>query len=524
MSTANIKVPLRTTNQIPASPLKPEESECYPGNGPGESANYSNERGIQFPPKEVSAQDSDDLQQLEDTGFGNTADQSTGAGHGHIINSPRRNIFLKFLKKGFPHQGNSSTHGTPDSAVQVIKSTSPKARQPKEDLDPRSKLLLSEKPSSEIPKATSESILRRQNEFNLETIIWDDSSRGRSNMERSTLIDLDGMISRLLQVEKSRVDKKLCLKTDEILSICSAARNTFLSQPALLELNAPIQIVGDIHGQYLDLLRLFEMSGFPPASNYLFLGDYVDRGKQSLETMLLLLCYKLKYPENFFLLRGNHECANVSRIYGFHDECKRRCSVKIWKTFTDVFNCLPIAAVVAEKIFCVHGGLSPNLVDMDEIRNIARPTEVPDQGLLNDLLWSDPANIKDWAPNDDRGVSWFFGRKPLTNFLKRHDLDLVCRSHMVVEGGYQFFGERDLVTVFSAPNVSIQIRYWLAAGIGPDSIFRSKYCGKFDNWGASMEVSADLRCNFNVLKPCDGIALNKRTVRMGRSRKWGKPL
>lgn len=468
MSTANIKVTPRTTNQIPASLLKPEESECYPGNEPDESASYNNERGIQFPQKELSTQNSDDLQQLEEMGFDNTTDRSTAAGHGHTINSPRRNSFLKFLKKGFHHRGNSSTHGSSDSAVPAIKSTSPKAGQPNEGLDPRSKLLLSEKSSSEIPKATSVSILRRENQFNLETIIWDDSSRGRSNMERSTLFDLDGMISRLLQVEKSRLDKRLCLKSDEILSICSAARNLFLSQPALLELNAPIQIVGDIHGQFLDLLRLFEMSGFPPVSNYLFLGDYVDRGKQSLETILLLLCYKLKYPENFFILRGNHECANVSRIYGFYDECKRRCSVKIWKTFTDVFNCLPIAAVVAEKIFCVHGGLSPNLVDMNEIRNIARPTEVPDQGLLNDLLWSDPANIKDWAPNDDRGVSWSFGRKPLANFLKRHDLDLVCRSHMVVEGGYQFFGERDLVTVFSAPNVSVQFRYWLAVGIGPD--------------------------------------------------------
>lgn len=149
-------------------------------------------------------------------------------------------------------------------------------------------------------------------------------------------------------------------------------------------------LAGDIHGQYTDLLRLFEYGGFPPEANYLFLGDYVDRGKQSLETICLLLAYKIKYPENFFLLRGNHECASINRIYGFYDECKRRYNIKLWKTFTDCFNCLPIAAIIDEKIFCCHGGLSPDLQGMEQIRRIMRPTDVPDTGLLCDLLWSDP--------------------------------------------------------------------------------------------------------------------------------------
>lgn len=139
--------------------------------------------------------------------------------------------------------------------------------------------------------------------------------------------------------------------------------------------NCP-QICGDIHGQYYDLLRLFEYGGFPPEANYLFLGDYVDRGKQSLETICLLLAYKIKYPENFFILRGNHECASINRIYGFYDECKRRYNIKLWKTFTDCFNCLPIAAIIDEKIFTMHGGLSPDLNSMEQIRRVMRPTDV----------------------------------------------------------------------------------------------------------------------------------------------------
>lgn len=282
------------------------------------------------------------------------------------------------------------------------------------------------------------------------------SGSASGNMEIGALkpSDLDDMIKRLVDAGYAgKVTKTVCLKNAEITAICNAARELFLSQPALLELSPPVKIVGDVHGQYTDLIRMFEMCGFPPNSNFLFLGDYVDRGKQSLETILLLLCYKLRFPENFFLLRGNHECANVTRVYGFYDECKRRCNVKVWKTFVDTFNTLPIAAIVAGKIFCVHGGLSPSLSHMDDIRGIARPTDVPDYGLLNDLLWSDPADMEaDWEANE-RGVSYCFGKKVIMEFLQKHDFDLVCRAHMVVEDGYEFFNERILVTVFSAPNV-----------------------------------------------------------------------
>ncbi|KAJ9122203.1 hypothetical protein QFC24_004433 [Naganishia onofrii] len=265
-------------------------------------------------------------------------------------------------------------------------------------------------------------------------------------------LDVDNMIQRLLEAGYSgKVTKNPPLKNAEITSVCLAAREVFLSQPTLIELSPPVKIVGDVHGQYADLIRLFEMCGFPPSANYLFLGDYVDRGKQSLETILLLLCYKIKYPENFFLLRGNHECANVTRVYGFYDECKRRTNIKTWKTFIDVFNTLPIASIVASKIFCVHGGLSPSLSSMDDIRRIQRPTDVPDYGLLNDLVWSDPSDTAlEWEDNE-RGVSYCYGKAVINAFLATHDMDLICRAHMVVEDGYEFYNDRTLVTVFSAP-------------------------------------------------------------------------
>ncbi|KAJ5651051.1 uncharacterized protein N7484_004774 [Penicillium longicatenatum] len=335
-------------------------------------------------------------------------------------------------------------------------------------------------------KVGESNLIKRENQLNpiLDSIYDAKDSSGSPHIDMSVL---DDMILRLLDAGYStKVTKNVCLKNAEISVICSASRELLLSQPPLLELSGP----------YTDLIRLFEMCGFPPASNYLFLGDYVNRGKQSLETILLLLCYKIKYPENFFLLRGNHECASITRVYGFYDECKRRCNLKIWKTFIDTFNCLPIASIVVGKIFCVHGGLSPSLSHMDDIRSIARPTDIPDYGLLNDLLWSDPADMEeDWEPNE-RGVSYCFGKKIIMDFLQRHDFDLICRAHMVVEDGYEFYQDRTLVTVFSAPN----------------------YCGEFDNWGAVMSVSGELLCSFELLKPLDSTAL-KNHFKKGRNKR-----
>lgn len=203
-----------------------------------------------------------------------------------------------------------------------------------------------------------------------------------------------GITQRLLGLRGCPPGTMSGLAEREIKLLCIKAKPILLQQPMLLELEAPLKICGDVHGQYSDLLRLFEYGGFPPVSNYLFCGDYVDRGKQSIETISLLLAYKIQYPENFFILRGNHESAGINRIYGFYDECKRRYSIRLWKIFSDVFNCLPVAALVDEKILCMHGGLSPELTDLQQIADLQRPCDVPDSGLLCDLLWSDPSPIE----------------------------------------------------------------------------------------------------------------------------------
>ncbi|CAN6461531.1 unnamed protein product [Victoria cruziana] len=252
---------------------------------------------------------------------------------------------------------------------------------------------------------------------------------------------LDDIINRLLEVRGAKPGKQVQLSENEIRQLCVVSKEIFMQQPNLLELEAPIKICGDIHGQYSDLLRLFEYGGLPPQANYLFLGDYVDRGKQSLETICLLLAFKIKYPENFFLLR----------------------------------------ALIDEKILCMHGGLSPDLNNLDQIRNLNRPTDVPDTGFLCDLLWSDPSKeVQGWGMND-RGVSYTFGPDKVAEFLEKHDLDLICRAHQVVEDGYEFFADRQLVTIFSAPN----------------------YCGEFDNAGAMMSVDETLMCSFQILKPAE---------------------
>ncbi|PIC52161.1 hypothetical protein B9Z55_002380 [Caenorhabditis nigoni] len=269
----------------------------------------------------------------------------------------------------------------------------------------------------------------------------------------------------------------------EITTLLDCIKLVFMSQPSCVEIDGPINICGDTHGQFSDVLRMFDKAGYPHRANYLFLGDYVDRGRHSLENILLLFCYKLIFPNHFFLLRGNHECPSINKVYGFYEECSKRYEKggsKMWEDFQDTFSTMPMTAVIGQRILCMHGGISPRLSSLDKLRAFRRPNYQPSHDQIEiDILWSDPSNTgKGWNPNQ-RGVSYTFGTDALRKVLNSLNIDLVVRAHQVVQDGYEFFGQRRLVTVFSAPF----------------------YCGQFDNAAAVMTVNEDLVCSFQILRP-----------------------
>ncbi len=287
---------------------------------------------------------------------------------------------------------------------------------------------------------------------------------------------LDNFIQEMKIFDKNT--KQLDISEEWINFLCEKSKNIFKKQPMLIELCAPVNVCGDIHGQYFDLLRLFKIGGYPPDTNYLFLGDYVDRGDHSIEVICLLMSLKIKYPENFFMLRGNHECKSINMAYGFYDDCIKRYNKKIFNTFIDLFDWLPCAALIEDKIFCMHGGISPKINNFEDINKIERPCDIPDEGLMCDLLWSDPETKElGWGEND-RGVSYTFGADIVKDFTDKHNIDLICRAHQVVEDGYEFFCNRKLVTIFSAPN----------------------YCNEFNNAGAMLTINEDLLCSFKIIK------------------------
>lgn len=217
---------------------------------------------------------------------------------------------------------------------------------------------------------------------------------------RSSSNEIDSWISQLERRSKlteAKV-KALCKKTTELLR----------SERNIIHVSSPITTCGDIHGQFEDLMHLFKKGGSIGTEKYLFLGDYVDRGEWSVECISLLFAYKIKYPTLIFLTRGNHECRSTSKVYGFYDECMKKYSgVNVWKYFTDTFDFLPLCALIDYRILCMHGGLSVNMILVDEINKIDRVREVPHRGLMTDLLWSDPDDETDNWMASNRGAGMF---------------------------------------------------------------------------------------------------------------------
>jgi serine/threonine-protein phosphatase 6 catalytic subunit len=255
------------------------------------------------------------------------------------------------------------------------------------------------------------------------------------------------------QTDISQIKRCEPLEERELESLCGYVKEVLVEESNVQPVCSPVTVCGDIHGQFHDLLKLLETGGDVPDTNYIFMGDFVDRGYNSLESFTLLLLLKARWPQCVTLLRGNHESRQITQVYGFYDECQRKYgNANAWRWCTDVFDYLTLSALIDGKTLCVHGGLSPDVRSLDQIRTIDRLCEIPHEGPFCDMMWSDPEDIETWAVSP-RGAGWLFGRRVTSEFNEINGLELICRAHQLVQEGLKYmFPEKSLVTVWSAPN------------------------------------------------------------------------
>uniref|UniRef100_A0AAQ5Z6V7 Serine/threonine-protein phosphatase n=1 Tax=Amphiprion ocellaris TaxID=80972 RepID=A0AAQ5Z6V7_AMPOC len=306
------------------------------------------------------------------------------------------------------------------------------------------------------------------------------------------------------------------LSENQVRTLCEKAKEILTKESNVQEVRCPVTVCGDVHGQFHDLMELFKIGGKSPDTNYLFMGDYVDRGYYSVETVTLLVTLKVRFQERITILRGNHESRQITQVYGFYDECLRKYgNANVWKYFTDLFDYLPLTALVDGQIFCLHGGLSPSIDTLDHIRALDRLQEVPHEGPMCDLLWSDPDDRGGWGISP-RGAGYTFGQDISETFNHANGLTLVSRAHQLVMEfpvsvyflvsflsrstswsvsclgllpgqfpvsvyflGYNWGHDKNVVTIFSAPN----------------------YCYRCGNQAAIMELDDTLKYSFLQFDP-----------------------
>jgi len=309
------------------------------------------------------------------------------------------------------------------------------------------------------------------------------------NLDQMTIeTDYDGPCLEENKVTKKFVDELLPYLKDQkrlhkkyAYQILVSIKEMFSELPSLVEITIPkenkLTVCGDIHGQFYDLLNIFEMNGVPSETNpYLFNGDFVDRGSFSVEVILSLFSFKLLYPNHFFMARGNHESSNMNQMYGFEGEVKEKYSAQMAELFTEVYNLLPLSHLINRKILTMHGGLfSEDGVTLEDIKNTHRERQPPESGIMCDLLWSDPQPQNGRAASK-RGVGVSFGPDVTKKFCSHNDLDYIIRSHEVKPEGYEVAHNGQCITVFSAPN----------------------YCDQMGNKGAFITLRPDLKPQFTT--------------------------
>ena len=262
---------------------------------------------------------------------------------------------------------------------------------------------------------------------------------------RQSHLDIDACLETLKKGE--------CISELALQLVCRKVSELLLEESNVQPVTSPVTIVGDLHGQVFDLLQLLNVGGWPPESRYIFMGDFVDRGHHSVETLSLLLCLKVKYPAHVTLLRGNHESRQITQVYGFYDECLRKFgNASVWRHAVTCFDSLGLAALIDSNVLCVHGGLSPDVRTLDQVRAIDRHQEIPHQGAFCDLVWSDPEEIPDAWQVSPRGAGYLFGARVVDEFHSVNQLQLLARAHQLVMQGRQYHFDEQLVTVWSAPN------------------------------------------------------------------------
>jgi serine/threonine-protein phosphatase 4 catalytic subunit len=286
----------------------------------------------------------------------------------------------------------------------------------------------------------------------------------------------------MLDLDKSIELLKDCKQISErdVYELCEKVQELLIKESNVQIVDTPVTICGDIHGQLHDLLTLFKSAGECPDTKYLFLGDFVDRGYYSLESFLLLLCLKVRYPDRVTLIRGNHESRQITTVYGFYDECIRKYgSANVWRYCCEVFDYLSLGALVGGPggVFCVHGGLSPDIEMINQIKLINRKQEVPHEGAMCDLLWSDPDDVQNWAISP-RGAGYLFGVNEVSKFLHQNNVSLIARAHQLVMEGYKEMFSGGVVTVWSAPN----------------------YCYRCGNVAAVLSIDDDLNRDYKIFE------------------------